>query len=714
MSNSARVTALGLTIDKSEPYIKRPGWAHRFYPREAWRHPDGIVSTDGTTGEEQIWREPLTGTMMLAPRYDDTQDLTIAGTTQTGGTWQEATGLWGQTCTYLHQTDATATNTSVETGSSYEQNQCLWVDLWLYEHSASDWKATIEWGDGWSLEVQRTGEAQLYCVYQSVKELRARGRMTTGADTVFGKHLRVGLFALKRSIVMVSSSLLPVEAGEGMAIVHRSPTAVAPVSGDPTDPSTIWPSDTCKVTVSDGAYVVGIRYVTYHTSGSWMSPTTRMYPLMAANAGQGFTGTPTLEDDWVTPSGCAVVHSLRDEDGAVFGAGADITVFRDRIAFSGNGTRTPHVFWSEVRTPIETDDQVTTDTDASAWVQSITEQLSLDDHGHNVSVRFKPHVAELDSQHRFALNLYCVLTVNGQPRATFYAPRPRWREFERAGQLEWPDCENRLRKLKHVMISDARVYDGLEHTQVVQELLETAGVTSSAYAITVDPLGRTLPVAVEDEAPLYRFSNGTTVLEAIDHICKTFSGWHLYVDRSGTFIYDPCDDTTPKATFIEGGSGANSSFFQALNRREMEWLTEVDESQCYNEIWVVGEDADENQLIGFWQQDTWTLSANYPTDEPDQSLGERRVLIYVDPALNTQDAVEKTLEILKSLHGVPRYRATMRSGLDLTLLPGDYVTVESLQAGDWQIQGITTEITPDGAFADYTLEYKGTWRNRTP
>lgn len=717
MTDTARVSALGLTIDATEPYIKRPGWSHRFYPRDAWNHADCVVSTDGTTGEEQVWREPLTGCMMLAPRYDDTQDTTLAGTTQTGGTWKETTGLWGQTCTYLHQTDATATDTSVETGSSYEANQCLWVDLWFYEHSADDWKATIEWGGAWKLEIQRTGEAQLFETYQSTTYLRARGRMTTGADTIFGKPLRIGLFALKRSLVMVSSSLLPIEAGEGMAIVHRSTTAVAPVSGDPTDPSTIWAAGTAKVTVSDGAYVAGVRYVTYHTGGSWLSPVTRMYPLMLSNAGQGFTGAPTLADDWIAPAGCAVVHSIRDSDGNVFAGGAEITTFRDRIAFSGNGSRTPHVFWSELLTPVDTDDQVTTNIDAGAWVQAVEEQLSLDDHGHNVTVRFVPHINELDSQHRFALNTYCKLTVNGKPRTTFYAPRPRWKEFERNNQLEWVDCENRLRKLKHVMLSDARVYDGIVHTQVVQDLLESAGVTSADYVITADPLGLELPIAVEDEAPLYRFANGTSVLEAIDHICKTFSGWHLYVDRSGVFRYDPCSSTASKATFVEGGTGANQSFLQPPNRREMEWLTDVDESQCYNEIWVVGEDADENQLIGFWQQDTWTLSAAYPTDGPDLSLGERRLLLYIDPALNTQDAVEATLEILKARHGEPRFTATMRSAMDDDLLPGDYVTVESLQVvttGEWQIQTISTTIDPDGAFSDYTLEYKGTWTNRTP
>lgn len=714
MSDTAKVTSLGLTIDATEPYIKRPGWAHRFYPREAWRHDDCIVSTDGTTGEEQVWREPLTGTMMLAPRYDDTQDLTLAGTTQTGGEWVEALGLWGQTCTYLHQTDSTAADTAVETNSSFEANQCLWVDLWLYEHSASDWKVTIEWGAAWKLEIQRTGEAQLFCTYQGNTELRARGRMTTGAESVFDKHLRIGLFALKRSIVMVSSSLLPIEAGEGMAIVHRSSTAVAPVSGDKTDPSTIWDTGTCKITVSDGAYVVGIKYVTYHTGGSWISPTTRMYPLMAANAGQGFTGSPTLDDDWIAPSGCAVIHSLTDSAGAAFGAGADITVFRDKIAFSGNGSRTPHVFWSEIRTPVETDDQVVTNVDAGDWVQAIEEQLSLDDHGHEVNVHFKPTVGELEGQHRWTLNVYCLLTVNSKARTAFYARTPHWREFERNDQLEWLGCENRLAKLRKVMISDARVYDGLIHTDVVKELLETAGVTSAHYSITTDPLSRTLPEAVEDEAPLYRFSNGTTVWEAIDHICRTFSGWHMYLNRSGVFCYDPCDTTTSKASFVEGGSGASSSFLSAVNRREMEWVTDVEEQQYYNEIWVVGEDEEQNTLIGFWQLDTWTLSASFPSGEPDQSVGERRPLIYIDPALNTQDAVDAALDVLKTNHGTPRYIATMKSGFDEDLLPGDYVTIASMNAGDWQIQTISTEINQDAAFATYTLEYKGAWRSRTP
>lgn len=703
-----RLTAFGLTIDKIEPYIKRPGWAHRFYPRDAWLHPDGIVSTDGTTGEEQVWREPITGCMMLAPKYDDTQDTTLSGTSRTAGEWKETTGLWGQTCTFLHQVNANEADSSVESGSNFAANQCLWVDVYFYEHSAADWKATIEWGGAWKLEIQRTGEALLYETYDSTVYLRARGRVTTGADNVFGKPIRLGLFALKRSLVLVTSSQLPPEAG--MAIEHRSSTAVAPVSGDPKDPSTIWAAGTCKVSVSDGAYIVGMRYVTYHTSGSWMSPVTRMYPLMASANGQGFTGTPTLADDWVVPSGCAVLHSIRDQNGDVFGAGVDITVFRDRIAMTGSGSATPHVFWTELRTPIETADQESEEIDAGVWVQSVQETLSLDEHGHDVSVVFKPDVGEIEGQHRYALNLYCTMTVNGQPRTTFYARTPKWRRFERTDQLEWPACQNRLAKLRKVMISDARVYDGLEHTTVVQELLETAGVTAAHYSIATDEMHLTLPEAVEDEAPLYRFANGTTVWEAIDHICKTFSGWHLYVDRSGVFCYAPCTDTTSQATFEQGGAGTESSFLDDVNRAAMADETDLDDSQLYNEIWVVGEDADGNTLIGFWQTNTWYYQNdyNYP-GSANYSIGERRPLIYIDPALNTQEVVEATLEVLKANHQYPRYTRTVRSALDTSLLPGQYVTF-ALQS--WQIQTISTEITGDGAFATYTLLYKGTWSKR--
>jgi len=705
--SGARLTSFGLTIDSIEPYIVRPGWAQRFYPKDAWLHADSVVSKDATTGEEQVWREPVTGCMMLAPRYDDTQDTTVAATTQSGGEWKDATGLWGQTCTFAHQTDSSESASSI-TGVSYEANQCLWLDLYFYEHTASDWLCQVSWGNGWRLDIQRTGEAQLFCTYMGTTELRARGRMTTGSQTIFGQHIRIGLFALKRSLVLVTSSLLPPEAG--LAIEHRSPTAQAPISGDWTDPSEIWGSGACTVAGSDGAYIVGIRSVTYHEEGTWESPVARMYPLMETENGEGYTDSPTLGQDWVNPSGCSVLHTIVDENGDAFGAGVDVTKFRDKIAFTGTGGRTPHVFWTEVRSAVATADQGASEIDAGTWVQSVEETLSLDDHGHEVTVHFKPDVGELEGQHRWAMNLYCKMTTNGAPRSCFYARVPKWRQFERTDQLEWLNGPNRLAKLRRPMISDARVYDGIEHTTVVQELLETAGVVAADYSIDVDQLGRTLPEAVEDEAPLYRFANGTTVWEAIDHICKTFSGWHLWVDRSGVFHYGACDDDTSKATFLKGGSGSDNSFLQATNRVVMSYDTEVDDSQFYNQIWVVGEDEDGNVIVGFWQSDTWAQAANnYPAGQPDCTVGERRVLIYIDPALNTPTVVEATLDILKTNHGTPRYLATIRSGYDDDLLPGDYVTLDAML---WQIQTITTEITADGAFATYTLLYKGEWRKR--
>jgi hypothetical protein len=93
----------------------------------------------------------------------------------------------------------------------------------------------------------------------------------------------------------------------------------------------------------------------------------------------------------------------------------------------------------------------------------------------------------------------------------------------------------------------------------------------------------------------------------------------------------------------------------------------------------------------------------------DYSIGERRPLIYIDPALNTQEVVEATLEVLKANHQYPRYTRMVRSALDLNLLPGQYVTFAALA---WQIQTISTEITADGAFATYSLLYKGDWTKR--
>lgn len=720
-------TTIGLLHQVAENSLVTGRYCKRFYPKDCWVGTGAEISENATTGQLLLYREPITDTIMLAPLYNVDADTTDAACTQTGGTWAEVQNLWGTTCKYLEQTDSTASTTTVKPTTAYSAGQAFWIDLFLRENSSADYTVQIDWGLIWRMTIRRDGACVL--LHKGTPEagegdykVVSKGTLTEGAGSLFGQRYTLSFWPLKRKVMLVKCGLS--DHGKETRTMLLDEDAPA-LMGSGTDPWTITYEDSPKVTVSGGSYVVGFRKMTYESLGQWLSPVANMHELRAAEGGPGYTAVITPTVDWVNWGGAASV-TMCDADGVALADAADKTTYRLKLVMTpGTGNNwSPHFFWAQVDVGEDVALNGALQAQEGSYVQKLSETLSLEDGSHNVTVEFRPlELTDPGGLGSYALkdciNAYCTLSIGGTARTTFYTADPDWRVFEKHGQLVWPNCQSRLQRLKHYMISDATAYDGMEHNLAVTSLLELTGlVVGDDFYCAADALPETsfLPIAPEDEDALFRYANGTTVYDAIKHICDKFSGWHLHTGSDGKVRYEPLNSTTLQGTFSTTSTGV------AENRRIRSWQTRADSSQFYNQIWVVGEADNGDILVGFWQAPTsWEITTGYggTPGHPDAMVGEQRKLILIDPALNTQAHVDQALSVLQTRHGQPKLLATMTSGFDAALRPGQWIEADNapesglagISMSNWKILSMTTEVTQDDANSTYELEWQGVWSN---
>jgi len=698
----------GVYLNGTDYYLKQAQYAERVRFRDVIRNRQTIISDNATSGEPDCVVDPITGILTLRPIWDTDADTDDTGTTS-GGTWRETENLFGSSCVFMHQCDANAAETSYTTPAAFEVNRSLFIDLWLHETNSEAYKVQIDWGGIWRLTFWRDGRAELsakpaettgYAVY-------ATGRIAASNQQVTEQHLRIGLRCIGRKTVLVWSNCI----NDERDVMHTR-QAPSDLAFEAYAPYTIFHEGTCKVTVSAGAYSVGIRGFKYPETGSLSGPPIVMREL----AREGYTADPDLAEDKLLPTGTTITHAVVDEDGDAFAEGADRSTYRDKLTLTAGGTgniRTPEVIWASIRIEPVAEASGTAEGEISDYVARISETLALEDSLHTVTLELKP--GALDT-YRTISNLQGRLVVANAERCTFYARDPEYSIVDGHGQVKFLACENRLAKLKQAIISDKMVYDGMLHTDVVRDLLHCAGVPDAEILIDEDPLGLRLPQPAEADAPLWCWADGTTVFEAIKHICGMFSGWSLFMqtitDDSWTFCYSDKrykGQTLADLALTNQFIAARADDLDAGHSRQLYAFTQkIDTSQYYNEIWVVGENEAGDIIVSFWEDaNGWTNPPAIGATEITQYVGERRKLIVIDPGFNTQAAVEDVLDLLVDAHGTPKRTVSFKSGYDPLMRPGDVVYVPEPSAAYWRVESITTDITPDAAFADYEVSYLG-------
>lgn len=303
-----------------------------------------------------------------------------------------------------------------------------------------------------------------------------------------------------------------------------------------------------------------------------------------------------------------------------------------------------------------------------SFIREIQERCSLDQPLRSLTFSANDEGGALDSYKRRA-NLPVQLKVSGVPRFTGATNLPTAEE----GHPEWVtlECYDGWRRLQNALLSNGETYDGMVHTEVVKRICQRAGLPESRLEIAFDTY--CLPTSQDDE-PLYRPENGQSAASFLEHIRDSFSGWRMGFDEEGKLFYrPPASDLTPKAYFYrttadaEGMGGAPARHYPLFSLSE-----KVDQSQHRNEIWVVGQDQRTEEPLAAAFLDYSSLY------DPTYAyyVGERRLLIWLDPGLNTQDAVNWVCRTLAEKYARFRVYQNFEGQFDETLKPEAVVEVD--------------------------------------
>jgi len=257
------------------------------------------------------------------------------------------------------------------------------------------------------------------------------------------------------------------------------------------------------------------------------------------------------------------------------------------------------------------------------------------------------------------------------------------------GKAEWltlsvPDL---YRRLQRAILNSATIYDGMAHSAAVRDLLHRAGFSDAYLGFTG---GDDFPLpSSTDEEPLFRPTDGQSVAEFLEYIRDAYSGWWMGFDTEGFFYYmPPYTDATAIVNFYSSTLDANNAGGAAAHAYPVyEMRKQVDDSLYKNEVWVVGvdpaaepyieagESPPDNLMLWAWWKD-WD-SLNTPA-HPYYVYGERRLLIWMDGSLTTQDSVNWVARTLRDEFMHFKIRRTWRSDFDLWGQPGVCVSIDGV------------------------------------
>ena len=208
-------------------------------------------------------------------------------------------------------------------------------------------------------------------------------------------------------------------------------------------------------------------------------------------------------------------------------------------------------------------------------------------------------------------------------------------------------CTGRRKRLRSHLLNDSQKFDGMNHTDVVHQLLHDAGVDDTDIVI-FDDGGVPLDTADPGDDPLWRPANGQSTDEFIQHIADTFSGW-VFDDIAGVFYYVPKEYFTAAALVavptvptvylstptVSATRPVNTSVLVALSEGDVK---QSSKEPVANDFWVLGQDDDGN-IVSAHYEDYDSIN----TRTAANWVGERRTLIYASGSITTVEAAVRTL-----------------------------------------------------------------------
>ncbi len=681
--------SLDITYNLTENLLQEPAIRRRFYAKELWGQAGFTVSLS-TKDVPQLWFEPVTQAVMLRPWYDPTVNTLSSALQLSTGTWSNVGGMYGTSGSWVLQADTGSNSRYAYLLENWNPNQAWYFDAYFHEVTDPDWYFQLDFGADWRIRQHREGPGELWHSREGSWSLVQTGDILAPGDAIFGRHIRLMVLPLKRrNLLVYSNQYRTQEGGAGLCYTHADPRVVG--SGSLAE-WYITEAGTVGLTVTAttggcGSFYHAFRRMKFETDGYYFSG--------VEDLGRSLTRSLGTTSDLEVRAGCGVITYVTDPYGGFFATDADRRLFRMKAALSapnnasGHSYTTPVIYWTEAwAAPVTTAMLMTTRTLNATQVEF---ENSITDLNGRVTIQVPAN--ENTDVHRW-VNRLVSASLGGS--ALFMAYVNPADQVESYNQITLSGY-GRLKRLEHSLMSEKRSYSGMVHTAAVQQIMEDDGlVEGEDFVIDVDADGLTLPEQEGDEDDPMRPATGTTRREFIQQLCRSFTGWYLTEDNDGRLHYKNLSSASVGTWYDQHDAAPDDA------HRVFEFSDEATDDGLYNEVWVVGESSDERPIVGCW------LNNASRTDEDDESfVGHQRILIYVDPALNTDIMVEQALDIITADVGIPNVRANLKTYYTPGTSPnvGDTITYNG---EDWIIESLRATIAENNELAQFGLRRRTT------
>ncbi len=617
-------------------------------------------------GLRPVETTPVLGLANLSEYSDDTREVT--GVYGGPGQWLlcmtdslSSRGLNGK---YLVGDDA------------LDMGEALQLDFSMFvpeDPAAFRWE--LRWAGTLALRMGYDGQAGLYEESEGSDRLRAVAQLF--GPPLWQRHLRLNVLPLRNRQVWVGSN-------DGMVLAWTNPTPIVQVTPDLRAP---WGGGAPALYVTGAnLYSVwsGVRYA------DGLSDSIVLARGQLLDLGEERVDL-SLDYEADTQPGTGIVAWLEDSTGGLTNSGRYVRPCLS-LASDPEGKFSPFVYNLAVVSPAVCETVDMASVDLSDWWESAVAQDSLEDLNAQVEVLLRPDApAESLSPQ---LRRLAGFDLDGTPLLRAYlTPEIAAESIHDRMRLKG---RGRMQRLEHSLFDGSETFAGLEHAAAMEQLLQGAGFGPQDYVIEVDSTEtpKRLPERDGSDHDPTVPDVGTTRREFALWLCRVVSGWVLRELDDGRLSYAPLS-TTNRGEWLESGGEAVPA-----NRRILadSWQEDRDPERFYNEIWVVGQSAAAEPVVGVWLN-----SASQHDAEAADYVGERRLLIYLDPSLTDEDMVEQALALLQAEIGRGKRRARFRSLHDRTVLTGDLLSARGLT---WRIVGRRRELGPPDVtiFTTYEVE----------
>ena len=684
-----------LTIDIADNRLDDPGYVRRWYPA------DPLLWRDCRATNMFAW--PGQHIVTLQPQYPTRSTEARLSQWTAGGTnasYVQVTDSELGAGAAIYQRNPQAEDLTLTSLFTPGDNQPIWIDLYLMQVlSVAMWYADIQFCKRLLLRLLFNGSFELWR-NMATGDDTADWRVVAGAkvgDELFRKHVRMLVYPSNTQALLIAAG------GEQLfRYIDPEPVVTDELDEEGAVTNTvrcIAEGNPVSIYVAGGAWYLSYRYVTFPTTGSLLLPKQTL-PW-------DYAGTWTADVEYSHPQPddpSTVATEIRDVLGAEIASPPEAT-FREFWPYveiaSGDGERTPELYWSEMSIAPTT--QVTVPVAPSpvtvgsgGRLRSLTVHDDMDASRRATIVLHD--VDGLATLYGLAdkLDMLTQVVTDGETVWKGYihhVERPEQQSGDVVLQLDGDDTLSRL----EVPLSDAYIGDGKTDIAWVAELFGFAGLAATDYVISAtDPV--TLPQAIDQEQALFQARDGRFIREMVEYLCKCWTGKDLYALRDGRIYYGPAVTTglvawefygeEPPAVPEPEGDGWETYWGEGIGFLKYYSATPArDESTFYNNIIVVGEAIDQSPIVAQWYN---TASVRTPGSE--NYLGYEKLLLVVDTALRTAAQAEAALDYIVAFHGQPLQEVDLvcefTAGLDVR----DLCTVDGYGDGDgvpylYQVRG---------------------------